>query len=138
MKALLFLTMVLICGTASGSETPDLSVASLVSRSDAVIVGQLRHHGLVCATGGIYAPQHFDVLAILTGTVPDKMVTVGFQWAPGERGKAPEIGEKMILFLKCPSVPVRAYWTLLDVHAGAQPYSQKLEATVRNLVAERR
>src|SRR5207249_1487412 len=48
--------------------------------AEAVIIGQLRHHGGVCATGGIYAGEHFDVLSVLAGTVPDSSLTVGFQW----------------------------------------------------------
>ena len=68
--------------------------------------------------------------------VPDSSVAVGFQFRPGEPAIFPQIGEKMVLFLRAPSVPVKAYWSLIDVHGGAQPYSEALENTVRKLVAQ--
>ena len=135
-RALTYIAILLIPGAICASEPQEAAVASLLSRSDAVIIGQLRHHGGVCATGGIYAGEHFDVLSVLAGTVPDSSVTVGFQWRRDEPAIPPKIGEKMVLFLKSPSVPVKAYWSLVDVHAGAQPYSQALETAVRNLLGK--
>ena len=136
MKLLTYLAMLLIPSAISASESFDATVASLLSRSDAVIIAQLRHHGWVCATGGIYADEHFEVLSVLVGAVPDSSVSVGFQWKPGEPAIPPKTGEKMVLFLRAPSVLVKAYWSLIDVHAGAQPYTNALETTVRKLVAK--
>jgi len=135
MRALTYLAILLIPTFMCASESQE-TVASLLSSSDAVVVGQLRHHGWVCATGGVYAREHFEVLSVLFGAVPDSSVAVGFQFRPGEPAIFPQIGEKMVLFLRAPSVPVKAYWSLIDVHGGAQPYSEALENTVRKLVAQ--
>jgi molybdopterin biosynthesis enzyme len=137
MRALTYLATHLITTAMCRSESQE-TVASLLSRSDAVVVAQLRHHGGICATGGIYAGEHFDVLTVLTGAVPDSSVTVGFQFKPGEPAIFPQIGEKMVLFLRAPTVPVKAFWSLIDVHDGAQPYSEALETTVRQLIAQQR
>jgi hypothetical protein len=137
LRALPYLAVFLITGATCQSEPPETTVAALLAQSDAVIVGELRHQGGVCATGGIFQEEHFEVLSVLAGTVSGSSVSVGFQWKPGDQATPPKVGEKMVLFLKAPSVPVRGYWYLQDVHAGAQPYSQALEAIVRNLVAQR-
>jgi hypothetical protein len=138
LKTLAYIAILLTPGVIYGSEPLETTVASLLSRSDAVIIAELRHHGGVCATGGIYAGEHFEVLTVLAGTVPDRNVTVGFQWKPGEPAIPPRIGEKMVLFVRAPSVPVKAFWSLIDVHDGAQPYSEALETTLRQLIAKQR
>ena len=135
MRTLTYLVLFVIASAIWGSEPREADVASLLTRSDAVIIGQLRKHGGVCATGGIYAGDHFDVLSVLVGTVTDSSVSVGFQWRRGEPAVPPKLGEKMVLFLKCPIVPVEGYWIPVDVHAGAQPYSEALETTIRKLSA---
>jgi hypothetical protein len=137
MRALTHLAIFLIASAIGRAESQE-TVASLLSRSDVVIIAELRHHGAQCATGGIYAAEHFEVLSVLTGSVAEKSVSVGFQFTAGEAAIFPQIGEKMVLFLKAPSVPVKAFWSLIDVHSGAQPYSDALETTLRQLVAQQR
>jgi hypothetical protein len=134
-RTLTYFVIFVIGSAIWGSEPRETDVASLLTRSDAVIIGQLRKHGGVCATGGIYAGEHFDVLSVLVGTVTDSSVSVGFQWRRGEPAVPAKLGEKMVLFLKCPIVPVEGYWIPVDVHAGAQPYSEALETTIRKLSA---
>jgi hypothetical protein len=80
MRTLTYFVIFVIASATCGSELREADVASLLTRSDAVIIGQLRKHGGACATGGIYAAEHFDVLSILAGTVTDRRVAVGFQW----------------------------------------------------------
>lgn len=134
MRALAFIVIFTIATAICASELPEPDVASLLGRSDAVIVGRLRIHGGICATGGIYAPEHFDVLAVLAGTVKENRLTVVFQFMRDEPVVPLKIGEKMLLFLQCPTVPVEGYWVPVDMHTGAQPYSEALETTVRKLI----
>jgi hypothetical protein len=78
-RTLTYFVIFVIGSAIWGSEPREADVASLLTRSDAVIIGQLRKHGGVCATGGIYAGEHFDVLSVLVGTVTGSSVSVGFQ-----------------------------------------------------------
>jgi len=69
------------------------------------------------------------------GTVKENRLTVGFQWMRGEPIVPLRIGEKMLLFLQCPTIPLDGYSVAVDMHIGAQPHSKALETTVRKLIA---
>jgi hypothetical protein len=136
MKALVYLIALIPLGTCSAQATDEMTL-SLLRRSDAVVVGQLQHYGWICATGGNYVPEQFEVLAVLAGTVSDKSITVGFQRALEQPSMPHKKGEKMILFLQRPAVPVRGFWVPTEGDAGTRAYTEALEQTIKQFVSQR-
>ena len=135
MRVTLILALLALASPTCLSREPSQLTASLISRSQAVIVAEFRDNPRVdLRSGNIYVIENFDVKATLAGEFSDSSISVHITRTLDDEPHPFKAGERLILFVK--KVPnALPPWELTDDDFGIQPYTHGLESSIKQLVA---